>query len=80
MGLKHKVRINITRPDGRKDAILRGGSRSIRSKLLNYLLGEKMNVLVISPGDSVQTVEIKELDEKGGGANEPGSNAAHCCV
>ena len=63
MELKHKIRINITRPDGEREAVLSGGSKSIRSKLLERLFGKEMGVLVITPGDSVQTIEIHEIKE-----------------
>ncbi|MGC8718425.1 MAG: hypothetical protein ACP5TY_00260 [Thermodesulforhabdaceae bacterium] len=65
MSLRHKVTINVARPGGIRDPVLKSGSRSIRSKLLNWLFGEKVGVLVITPGDSVETVEIKEIKEGG---------------
>lgn len=63
MNLKHRIRINVTRPDGNLEAVLNGGSKSIRSKLLEHLLGKELGVLVITPGDSVQTIEIHEMKE-----------------
>ena len=35
----------------------------IRKRILDFLFGQQVNVLVLSPGDSVQTVEIHELKE-----------------
>jgi len=61
MQLQHKVDIRITKPNGEQQEVLKGGSRTIYSRLLNYLLGERMNVLVISPGNSVRSVEIHEV-------------------
>ena len=37
----------------------------IRKRLLDFLFGQQVNGLVLSPGDSVQTVEIRELKEGG---------------
>lgn len=64
MGIKHKVCINIAKPGGRPSPVVRSGTMQIRKKLLDFLFGQQVNVLVLSPGDTVQTVEIHEL--KGG--------------
>ena len=61
MNLRHKVSICVTRPDGGKTTVLKGGSRTLRSRLLNLLFGEKVGVIVVTPGETVETVEIKEI-------------------
>lgn len=61
MNMKHQVTINVTRPDGIRSPVLKSGSQTIRSKLLNLLFGEEIGLIVITPGDSVETVEIKEI-------------------
>lgn len=66
MNLRHKVSICVTRPDGGKTTVLRGGSRMIRNRLLNRLFGEKVGIIVVTPGESVETVEIKEIKQMGG--------------
>lgn len=71
MNLKHRVTISVTRPGGIRDPVLKSGSLKLRSRLLNLLLGEKVDLLVITPGDSVETVEIREV-KKGG--TEDGQN------
>lgn len=68
MNLKHKVSICVTRPDGGKATVLKGGSRTLRSRLLNLLFGEKVGVIVVTPGETVETVEIKEI--QGGATDE----------
>ncbi|WP_418790939.1 hypothetical protein [Phosphitispora sp. TUW77] len=55
----------MTKPGGIRRPVLKSGSRTLRSKLLDLLFGEKMGVIVITPGDSVETVEIKEIKEGG---------------
>ena len=60
MRSRHRIRVNITNPGGRREAVLRGGSGRVRRRLLDFLLGEKTDVFVISPGSSVRTVEIHE--------------------
>ena len=61
--MKHKVCINIAKPDGSRTQVVKGGTMHIRKRLLDFLFGQKVSVLVLSPGDSVQTVEIHEMKE-----------------
>jgi hypothetical protein len=68
MSLKHKVCINIAHPSGNSTPVIKSGTVQLRKRLLNFLFGEKVNVLVLTPGDSVETVEIREL--KGGESRE----------
>ena len=63
--MKHKVCINIAKPDGIPTPVVRSGTVQIRKRLLDFLFGQQVNVLVLSSGDSVQTVEIRELKEGG---------------
>ena len=68
MSLKHKVRISVSRTKHTSE-VIRSGSCEIRSKLLNWLFGEKVGVFVLTPGKTVETVEIREIEE-GGSTNE----------
>ena len=65
MGLKHKVTINVTDGLGASANVLTSNKYLFRRRLLNFLLGEKVSILVVTPGDSVESVEIHEL-KKGG--------------
>ena len=65
MSLKHKIRISVSRPKRGTSEIIRSGSREIRSRLLNFLFGEKVGVFVLTPGRTVQSVEICEMPEGG---------------
>ena len=67
MGLKHKVTINVTTPGGIRTPVLKGGNLSVRSRLLGALLGKTTRLIVLTPGDSVETVEIREVTEGGTG-------------
>jgi hypothetical protein len=67
MALKHKVTINVTGPGGIRDPVLRSGRASLPRRLLNILFGEKVGLIVVTPGDSVETVEIREVKEGGKG-------------
>lgn len=61
MKLKHKVRINIADKNGNKQEILQSEHRSIPKKLLTVLFGDFCEVLVLTPGETVQGIEIKEM-------------------
>jgi hypothetical protein len=61
MSLKHKVSICVNRSDGRQQTVLKSGSCTLRSRFLNLLFGSKVGVLVLTPGDTVESVEIKEI-------------------
>jgi hypothetical protein len=76
MNLQHKVQINIARNDGsHKKAVIKSGISKIPQRLLNFLFGEFTEVLVLTPGQSVQSVEIHEIG-KGGAAHEPNQTAS----
>ena len=61
--LKHKVRITVS-----DDPVINSGQRTIRSRILDWVFGVKTGVFVLTPGKSVETVEIMELQE--GGASD----------
>ena len=63
--LKHKVCINVGSEGGKKSPVLRSGQRTLRSRFLSFLLGGKIGVFVLTPGRSVEVVEIREMPEGG---------------
>lgn len=69
MRLKHRIQINVIGTDGKKNAVLRGGVRTFPKRLLTALFGESAEVLVFTPGQSVQSVEIHELADGGDAAD-----------
>lgn len=64
MNLNHKVRIHIAGKNGTQKTVLTGTSKRIPCRLLTWLFGEFTEVLVLTPGKSVESVEIRET--KGG--------------
>ena len=58
MRLKHKIRINIADKSGNKQEVLQSEHMSIP---LTFLFGEFCEVLVLTPGETVQGIEIKEM-------------------
>lgn len=61
MRLKHKVRINIADKNGNKQEVLQSEHRSIPKKLLTVLFGDFCELLVLTPGETVQGIEIREM-------------------
>lgn len=68
MDRKHLVKINIGDRYGNKQEVLRSEHRSIPRRLLTLLFGEFCEVLVLTPGESVQGIEIREM--RGNGDDE----------
>ncbi len=73
MALKHRVSINITGVGGQGKNIIAGAERRLPSRLLRFLFGDFTQVYFLSPGQSVESVEIHEIEEggTGHGKNEP---------
>lgn len=63
--MKHTVSINVARPGSSPAQVVRSRTIHLRQRLLDFLFGKKMSVVVLSPGDSVHTVEIREVKEGG---------------
>lgn len=64
MRIRHRVDITVSQEDGTRTKVLEGGSFSIRRRILGFLFGELVNVLVISPGSSVESIAIQEVPAK----------------
>lgn len=61
MRLKHKVKINVADKSGHKQEVLKSQHVSIPKKMLTFLFGEFCDVMIITPGKSVDGIEIKEM-------------------
>ena len=59
MRLKHKIRINIADKSGNKQEVLQSEHMSIPKRLLTFLFGEFCEFLALTPGESMQGIEIK---------------------
>lgn len=60
--MKHKVRIAVSN-GGKKTQVLTSGSIRLPMRLLRWLLGDFCEILVLTPGKTVQGVEIQEVTE-----------------
>lgn len=60
--MKHKVKIAISN-GGKKTQVLTSGSIRLPMRLLRWLLGDFCEIIVLTPGKTVQGVEIQEVTE-----------------
>ncbi len=65
MALKHKVTINVTDSKGKKATVLRGATRTIPERLVKFLFGDFTQVYLLAPGQTVESVDIREVKEGG---------------
>lgn len=63
MALKHRVVINVSDSGGRKTNVLKGADVRLPARLLRLLFGEFTQVYLLSPGQTVESVDIKEIRE-----------------
>ena len=59
MSIQHTVRIHVAHRDGNLP-VVKSGIRHIPRRLIRFLFGDCAEVLVLKPGETVKTVEIKE--------------------
>lgn len=60
--MKHKVKIAVSN-GGKKTQMLTSGSIRLPMRLLRWLFGDFCEILVLTPGKTVQGVEIQEVTE-----------------
>lgn len=62
--MKHSIRISVSKGAVNGD-IVSCGQANVRERLLRVLMGNKRRLTVIVPGDSVEELAIKEINEGG---------------
>ena len=67
MELKHRVTINVTDPHGKTGTVLKGADARLPARLIRFLFGDFMQVYLLKPGQSVESVDVKEVKEGGSG-------------
>ena len=63
MALKHKVVINVSDSGGRKRNVLKGADMKLPARLVRFLFGDFTQVYLLAPGQTVESVDIKEIRE-----------------
>ncbi len=64
MTLKHKIIINVSDPNGKKSTLLRGADMRLPSKIAKFLFGDFTQVYLLAPGQSVKSVDVREIKEE----------------
>ena len=62
---RHIVRINIASRRGDKQRVLTSSRVSLPRRLLRFLFGDFCQVLVLTPGETVEGIEINETRKSG---------------
>ena len=62
--MKHNLKISLSR-EPQSGGLVRCRKVTVREKLLTWLLGRQERVMVLFPGDTVESVSIVELPEGG---------------
>lgn len=62
---RHIVRINIASRRGDKQRVLTSTRVSLPRRLLRFLFGDFCQVLVLTPGETVEGIEINEMRKAG---------------
>ncbi|MBW4847910.1 MAG: hypothetical protein KZY87_20310 [Lachnospiraceae bacterium] len=65
MALKHKVTINISDANGGKSTVLRGASMKLPARIIRFFFGDFTQVYLLKPGQTVESVDIREIKEGG---------------
>ena len=61
MRLRQLVRVNVSRPDGAEETVLKTARTTLRSRLLRRFVGDQYAVLVLTPvGRHGEAVEVRE--------------------
>lgn len=63
--MKHKITINVADADRCRATVLKGAEKKLPTRLLRFLFGDFTQVYLLSPGQTVRTVDISEVGEGG---------------
>ena len=63
MKMQHRVQINVAQGGMGNQPVLGSRGRKLPARLLRLLFGEYSEVLVLTPGKTVRSVEIHESEE-----------------
>lgn len=67
MALKHRITINVTDSHGKTGTVLKGADARLSARLARFLFGDFTQVYLLKPGQSVESVDVKEVKEGGSG-------------
>ena len=61
MNKKHEVNIMVSKPDGNEQSVIKTRKCRMREWLIRRLFGDAWEIFVLSPGETVETVAIREI-------------------
>ncbi len=61
--MKHKITINVADRNGNKTKVLKGAEMSLPARLVRFLFGDFTQVYLLAPGQTVESVDVKEIKE-----------------
>jgi hypothetical protein len=62
--MRHKLKISVSK-EPQTGGVVRCRSVTLREKMLTRLLGRKERVMILIPGNTVESLDITELPEGG---------------
>lgn len=62
--MKHNIKISVSKKP-QTGGVMACRSITLRDRLLTFLFGKQQRVMILVPGDSVETVSITEIAEGG---------------
>jgi hypothetical protein len=65
MAIRHKIVINVSDPQGKTANVLKGASVRLPERLVRFLFGDFTQVYLLSPGQTVESVDVHEVKEGG---------------
>lgn len=65
MALKHRIVINVSDPYRSKANVLKGANKKLPQRLLKFLFGEFTQVYLLLPGQTVESVDVREVEQEG---------------
>ena len=63
--MRHKLKISVSKEPQNGGGVVRCRSVTLREKMLTRLLGRKERVMILIPGNTVESLDITELPEGG---------------
>lgn len=61
MALRHRITINVTDPRGKTGTVLKGADVRLPARLIRFLFGDFTQVYLLKPGQTVESVDVKEV-------------------
>ncbi len=61
--MKHRVTLAVADKKGGQTTALTGAQKRLPMRLLRFLFGDFTNIYVLKPGETVMSIDVKEVNE-----------------